>query len=112
MTRLINNLNKSNFYTTVANSDKPILIDFWAPWCGPCRQVAPILENLAFELGDQAKIAKVNVDDEPELAEEFGVRSIPTLVVMLNGKEVDRLIGFQGPETIKAILFGKIAKAS
>ena len=86
------NINKNNFHEEVINSDKPVLIDFWAPWCGPCRMVVPIIDEIAAE-HPEYKIVKVNVDEEVELASRFGVASIPTLVVMENGLEVERSVG-------------------
>ena len=86
------NINKNNFHEEVMNSDKPVLIDFWAPWCGPCRMVVPIIDEIAAE-HPEYKIVKVNVDEEVELASRFGVASIPTLVVMQNGMEVERSVG-------------------
>ena len=80
-------VNKNNFNQEVLNSDKPVLIDFWAPWCGPCRMVVPLVEEIAKERSD-IKVVKINVDEEQELAMQFGVMSIPTLVVMKNGKIV------------------------
>ena len=81
------NVNKSNFNQEVINSDKPVLIDFWAPWCGPCRRVVPIVEEIADERPD-IKVVKVNVDEEQELASEFQIMSIPTLMVMRGGEVV------------------------
>ena len=78
-------VNKNNFNQEVLNSDKPVLMDFWAPWCGPCRMVVPLVEEIAKERSD-IKVVKINVDEEQELAMQFGVMSIPTLVVMKNGK--------------------------
>lgn len=81
-------VNKNNFNQEVLNSDKPVLMDFWAPWCGPCRMVVPLVEEIAKERSD-IKVVKINVDEEQELAMQFGVMSIPTLVVMKNGKIVN-----------------------
>ena len=97
------NINKNNFQSEVINSDKPVLIDFWAPWCGPCRMVSPIIEEIADERSD-IKVCKVNIDEEAELAAQFGVMSIPTMVVFENGKEVKRTVGFQPKERLKAWL--------
>ena len=88
----------------VRNQDKPVLLDFWAPWCGPCRQQGPILEGVAARMGDRAIVAKVNVDDEPALAAPFGVQAIPTLVIMKGGKAVQRFTGVtQADVLVKAL---------
>lgn len=86
------NIDKNNFQDEVMNSDKTVLLDFWAPWCGPCRMVIPIVEEIARERSD-IKVGKVNVDEQPELSSQFGVMSIPTLVVMKNGKIVQQVSG-------------------
>ena len=85
-------INKDNFHQEVLNSDKPVLLDFWAPWCGPCRLMSPILDQLAEERED-IKVAKVDVDEEPELAGEFRVYSIPTLAVLKDGQMVNQMVG-------------------
>jgi len=86
------NIDKSNFSQEVLQSDKPVLLDFWAAWCGPCRRVAPIIEEIANERTD-IKVCKVNVDEQPELASQFRIMSIPTLMVMENGKVVNEVRG-------------------
>ncbi|OUM97705.1 MAG: thioredoxin [Paenibacillaceae bacterium ZCTH02-B3] len=95
-------LTKENFQKTVEQGVS--LVDFWAPWCGPCRMQEPIIEELAREIGDRATIAKLNVDDEPELASRYGVMSIPTLILFKDGQPVDKLVGLQSKETLKARL--------
>lgn len=86
-------LTDGNFEQEVVNSDKPVLVDFWAAWCGPCRAIAPVIEELAGEFDGKAVIGKLDVDNNPETAAQFGVRSIPTLLVFKNGEVVDQVIG-------------------
>lgn len=94
----------STFASAVLQSDKPVLIDFWAPWCGPCRMVAPVLEKLARDLQATHVVAKVNVDEEPELAAQFGVQGIPTLLLFKGGKVVAKTVGFQPEPALKQFI--------
>ena len=97
------NITRNNFQNEIINSDKPVLLDFWAPWCGPCRMVGPILEEIAGERSD-IKIEKINVDEQPELASQFRVMSIPTLIVIKDGKIVNQSMGAKPKNAILAML--------
>ena len=96
-------INKENYQNEVVNSDKKVLLDFWAPWCGPCQMVLPIVEEIAAERSD-IKVGKINVDENPELAKQFRVMSIPTLVVMEHGAILKRAVGARGKEEILELL--------
>ena len=97
------NINNNNFLSEVMNSEKKVLLDFWAPWCGPCRMVVPMVEEIAKERPD-IKVAKINVDENPELASRFRIMSIPTLVVMENGKIINQAMGARPKNAILAML--------
>ena len=97
------NININNFLSEVMNSDKKVLLDFWAPWCAPCRMVVPMVEEIAKERLD-IKVGKINVDENPELASQFGIMSIPTLVVMENGKIINQAMGARPKNAILAML--------
>ena len=97
-------LTEQNFEAEVLQSDKPALIDFWAPWCGPCRMLAPAVAQIAEEYEGKAKVCKVNVDDEPGLARQFGIASIPTVLVFKNGQLTDTLVGLRPKAELEALL--------
>ena len=92
-----------NFATEVQQSDVPVLVDFWAPWCGPCRQIGPVIEQLAKENGDAVKIGKINIDENQRIAGQFGVMSIPTVLVLKDGKAVQKSVGVRPKNEILAL---------
>lgn len=98
------NLNGNNFEEEVMNSNKTVLIDFWASWCGPCKMMAPVVNELADELADSVKVCKINIDEEQNLAVKYNVMSIPTFVVIKNGKETGRSIGVQNKSELMNII--------
>ena len=97
-------ITRENFENEVMKSDIPVLIDFWAPWCGPCRMMGPIIEQLAEEYEGKAKVGKVNVDEEGELSQAFGVMSIPTIVLVKDGKIVKQAVGARPKTEVEAML--------
>lgn len=97
-------VNDSNFDSIVINGGKPALVDFWAEWCGPCRMIAPVVDQIAEEYADRANVVKVNVDDSPETAARFGIRNIPTLLFIKNGEVVDKQVGAAAKPAIAAKL--------
>ncbi|MBL6989198.1 MAG: thioredoxin [Bacteriovoracaceae bacterium] len=99
-------ITKANFDTEVKKSDKPVLVDFWAEWCGPCRSLTPILEEIAGELGDKVSIVKVNVDENNDLAQQFGIRGIPTMIFFKGGEATKTLVGAQPKAEIVNTLEG------
>tara|TARA_B100000282_G_C31497066_1_gene383123 strand:+ start:188 stop:505 length:318 start_codon:yes stop_codon:yes gene_type:complete len=103
MSELVN-LNKESFEKVTSTNDKALIIDFWAPWCGPCKALTPILEELVSEMGDLVGVYKVNVDDNAELAQEHGVQSIPTLLVYKNGSYSETIVGLKTKEELIEIV--------
>lgn len=104
MSDKIANLTTESFKTTVNSSTTPVLVDFWAPWCGPCKAIAPVLEELANELDGKLKIAKVNIDDHYGVAAEYGVRAIPTMILFKGGQVAETLVGMMPKAALKATL--------
>ncbi len=101
-------ITKNNFTDEVMNSDIPVLLDFWATWCGPCRMISPIVKELAEEYSGKLKVGKVNVDEEAELASAFGITSIPTIVLIKNGKTVSSSIGFMTKDQLVKMINNEI----
>jgi thioredoxin 1 len=99
----VTTITRDNFETEVVKSDKTVLVDFWASWCGPCRMLSPVIDEIAEERSD-VKVGKVNVDEQPELAEHFGVMNIPTVAVFKNGKLTQTSVGVRPKEAIEALL--------
>ena len=97
-------LNEKNFEEEVLKSEKPVLVDFWASWCGPCRMMSPVIDEIAEEMGETVKVYKINIDEEKNLAVKYNVMSIPTFIVLKNGKEVGRTIGVQDKSEITIML--------
>lgn len=93
-------LNEQNFEAMVLKSEKPVLVDFWAPWCAPCRVIAPVIESLAKEYGDRFLVGKINVDENPNIAQSSSVLNIPTIIFYKNGKEEARLVGVRSKDEI------------
>jgi len=104
MSDKITELASSNFESTVSAGSAPVVVDFWAPWCGPCKAIAPILEELADELGDAVKICKVNVDNNSDIAGKYEIRAIPTILIFKDGKVADTVVGLSSKEDLKAKL--------
>ena len=102
MSDKITELDSSNFDATVSAGSVPVVVDFWAPWCGPCKAIAPILEELAEEMGDAVKICKVNVDNNSEIAGKFEIRAIPTILIFKDGAVADTVVGLSSKEDLKA----------
>ncbi|MCA9906941.1 MAG: thioredoxin [Brucellaceae bacterium] len=101
-------IDKNNFKTDVLDSSEPVVVDFWAEWCGPCKMIAPALEEIASEMGGKVKIAKLNIDENPELAAQFGVRSIPTLMLFKGGEVADMKVGAAPKTALSAWIGGNV----
>lgn len=100
----VRHVTKNEFDHEVSSSTLPVLVDFWAPWCGPCKMLAPVLDELAGEMTGKVKILKVNVDEEPELASKFGVMSIPTVIAFKQGKATNKVVGFRSKDDFKRMI--------
>jgi len=100
----VGNVDQGSFETEVINAEKPILVDFWAEWCGPCRTLAPLLDEIAGEVGEKARIVKVNIDQNGDLAAKYGVRGIPTMIFFKSGEAAKTLVGLQSKDEIKKSL--------
>jgi len=100
----ITEVSEASFQTEVLSSEKPVLVDFWAPWCGPCRMIAPVIEKLADKLSGQVKFAKLNTDENQQFSAKFNIMAIPTLLVFKKGAEVERIVGFSGPDHLERLL--------
>jgi thioredoxin 1 len=107
MSDKISNLTTDTFKNAVTTSTTPVLVDFWAPWCGPCKAIAPVLDELATEFAGQISIAKVNIDENESIAAEYGIRAIPTMLIFKGGKVVEQIVGMLP----KAALKSKLAAA-
>jgi thioredoxin 1 len=103
---VLNIANQAEFTEKVLNSAQPVLVDFWAPWCGPCKMVAPEVEAVAAAYAGKAAVAKVNVDEQPQIAGQFGVSGIPTMIVFKNGQEANRIVGYRPRKDIMTVLDG------
>ena len=104
MNQYVHDINETALDDELLQSEQPILVDFWAPWCGPCRAMSPTVEAVARKLSGDAKVYKVNVDDNPSVSPRFGIRGIPTLILFKDGREANRLVGLSSAEQIEALV--------
>lgn len=101
---MINEIKDINFDETIKSSSEPVVVDFWASWCGPCKMLAPVIDEIAGELGDKAKFFKLNVDENPVVSTQYKISSIPTVMILKNGEVVDTLVGFRPKDAIKSAI--------
>jgi thioredoxin 1 len=104
MSELLQDITDGTFETEVMKSNVPVLVDFWAEWCPPCRAMTPIVESLAQQFENKAKIVKLNVDDNPSVTQRFGIKGIPTMIVFKGGKEAERIVGATNEDSLKRII--------
>ncbi len=104
-------VSQSTFQSQVLGADKPVLVDFWAPWCGPCKMLSPVVEKIAGQLGDRVTFVKLNTDEAPSLAGQYGVSGIPCLILFKGGQPVDRIVGFVPEQQIRGMLDKHLAAA-
>lgn len=104
MSEFVSEVSDNSFEQDVLQSDKPVLVDFWAAWCAPCRMLAPTVEAVAEKYGENARVVKLNVDDNPSVSQRYGIKGIPTLILFKNGKEEDRVVGATSKEAISRMI--------
>jgi thioredoxin 1 len=109
MSEQVKDINDTNFENEVMKSKVPVLVDFWAEWCGPCRAMTPIVESVALKFGVTAKIVKLNVDDNPSVTQRFGIKGIPTMIVFKDGKEAERVVGATSEAAVVRIIEEQIS---
>lgn len=101
---MVREINSRNFIQEVINSEQAVLVDFWAPWCGPCRMLGPVIEELAEDMGEKAKFFKMNVDENPEIASKYRISSIPNVMIFKNGEVVENMVGFRPKQDFQSAI--------
>ncbi len=112
MSEQIKDVSDNSFEADVLQSDQPVLVDFWAEWCGPCRMMTPVVESVAQKFQGTAKVFKLNVDDNPSISQRFGIKGIPTMIVFKDGKEAERLVGATSEQAITRLIEGQLKTVS